>query len=311
MYIYHILNIFIQLSFIMANEHTIYLSSFGCLELFPENDNSKFINRLSTPILLDLNTEYEVGLVSILCPDKYYAITANDDKYNITVKVTPKDPSQPSRTFSIPIKENVLVGDMKKIIHIVNRNIVLYLKAALHGFFSKVFPKETILSWDDDEDKSQLRFYVPDTDNNITTFYVPDSDNTIGNIKEISLQINSGLADLLGFRSDTEYSIFNITETKSSQHVSSRLPSVDCGVEHMYIYTDIVHPTNFAGQLTNILDCFTLKNKGSKGFHNTVYKQLNTHLLNQISIRITDQRGKNIPFPEESTLVLLLHIRER
>ena len=72
----------------MASDHTVYLSSSGCRELFPENNTSMFINRISTPILLDSKTEYEVGLVSILCPDKYYAVLADDDKYNIKVNIT-------------------------------------------------------------------------------------------------------------------------------------------------------------------------------------------------------------------------------
>ena len=42
----------------------------------------------------------------------------------------------------------------------------------------------------------------------------------------------------------------------------------------MYLYTDIIQPTNFGNQLVNILDCFTLDNGGNKGIHNTLCKPL-------------------------------------
>ena len=281
----------------MASDHTVYLSSSGCRELFPENNTSMFINRISTPILLDSKTEYEVGLVSILCPDKYYAVLADDDKYNIKVNITQSLTG--SHSFLVKMKKNVLAGDMEKIIHFVNKNLILYMKTHLHGFFPYVFSNETILSWNDDEDKTELNFFTPLEPKNV------------GDIVEISIRMYYGLASVLGFRSDMEYSIFNKFKTAPSKHLSFRSPPTDCGIEHLYIYTDIVHPTNFAGQLTNILDCFTLNNKGNKGFHNTVYKHLNTNVIDQISIIITDQKGRKIPFSEESTLVLLLHIRER
>ena len=45
----------------------------------------------------------------------------------------------------------------------------------------------------------------------------------------------------------------------------------------MYLYTDIIQPTNFGNLLVNILDyfTFTLNNDGNKGVHNMLYKTLN------------------------------------
>ena len=50
----------------MDREYTIYLTSSGGLDIFPNNTPCKFINRLASPIILDPNYDYEIGLVSIL-----------------------------------------------------------------------------------------------------------------------------------------------------------------------------------------------------------------------------------------------------
>ena len=83
----------------MGNDHIIYLTSNGSQNLFLENVPGNFINKLSTAILLDNNIEYEVGLVSILHPDQYYAVLANNENYNITVY-----------TYQKKIKKNIISG---------------------------------------------------------------------------------------------------------------------------------------------------------------------------------------------------------
>ena len=96
----------------MASDHIIYLTSSGNLDLFPGNNPGNFINRLSTPILLENNTEYEVGLVSILYPDQYYAILANNDNYNITIYTNQKDIG--TRSLIIILHKNILAVNLEK-----------------------------------------------------------------------------------------------------------------------------------------------------------------------------------------------------
>ena len=65
----------------------------------------------------------------------------------------------------------------------------------------------------------------------------------------------------------------------------------------MYVYTDIIQPTNFGSQLVKILDCFTLDKGGNKGIHNTLYKPLKNSYIDQIY------------FKHDSTVTCVLHIR--
>ena len=116
-------------------------------------------------------------------------------------------------------------------------------------------------------------------------------------------------SSLLGFRHDTEYMIYG---TQRADVISSfTLPSENCGVDYIHIYSDIIHPSPYADGLVNILDCFHLDNGRNKGMHNTLYKPLNTKILDEISIIITDQRGRDIRFSENASVTCVLHIRPK
>ena len=45
--------IFLQSFFNMEREHTVYLTSTGNIDIFPNNNPCEFVNRLSAPITLD------------------------------------------------------------------------------------------------------------------------------------------------------------------------------------------------------------------------------------------------------------------
>ena len=74
----------------MSSDHIIYLTSSGNLDIYPENNPGRFINRLSSPIILDSNINYEVGLISILYPDQYYGILAGVDTFDMEVHTQQK-----------------------------------------------------------------------------------------------------------------------------------------------------------------------------------------------------------------------------
>ena len=75
---------YVQSFFNMEREHTIYLTSTGNLDIFPNNNPCSLINYLAAPITLDPNYDYEIGLVSILYPNEYYAIVGNQYKNKLT-----------------------------------------------------------------------------------------------------------------------------------------------------------------------------------------------------------------------------------
>ena len=124
------------------------------------------------------------------------------------------------------------------------------------------------------------------------------------------MAMREGIANVLGFRTNSLYSIrgddHEMVSSISTTPINEKL-----GVDYMYLYTDVIQPSNFGGQLVNILDCFTLDNSGNKGIHSTLYKPLKNTYIDQISIIISDQNGRKINFKEDSTLTCVLHIRPK
>ena len=161
--------------------------------------------------------------------------------------------------------------------------------------YSKVFPNDNVFQWNKSEQKVE-----------IICSKTPEED---GDIVYVSIHLGDEIASILGFRSDTYYQIYNET---IAENIKSYIPTNPrFGVDYIYLYTDIIQPTNFGDQLVNILDCFTLDNGGNKGIHNTLYKHLNTSYIDQISIIVSDQNGRRLHFREDSVLTCVLHIRPK
>ena len=283
----------------MDGEHIMYLSSSGSLDIYPNNKPNAFTNRLAAPISLNTNLSYEIGLASILYPDEYYAIVSGDNNFTIELKTTQN--GQPTYTHAILMEKSILAGSMNKIIKVINKNLIEGMNNYYYDFFPHLVNEDKIiLTWNKNEGRCEI----------ICKYEAKPDHKQIGDVVQIDMYMNSGIANILGFKSQEPYTIFSIFH--KYKNVSSTLPpTAQCGVDYMHLHTDIIEPTNFGGQLVNILDCFTMKGANYRGIHNTIYKPLNTHYIDQISIYTTDQNGRPIPFREESTLTCVLHIRTK
>ena len=283
----------------MNGDHILYLTSTGCLDTYPNNNSDKFINRLTTPIVLENNVEYEVGLISILYPDQYYGLLANDDRYAIVVHTGQDKLKIKNFTTTVKLHQNILAGDLEKMVNIVNRKLMNYLKSYYSAIvYKRIFNQSNILKWNNEENRVEI--------------HSVEGKNYSGDISSIDIKLNSGLARVFGFNSNSLYNVFNSKKRGTLLiHKSPITPSARCNVDYIYMYTDIIQPSNFGGQLVNVLDCFSLQNGGNKGIHNSIYKPLNTHFIDQISVMIRDQHARPIHFTEESTVTCVIHIRPR
>ena len=291
---------YVQSFFNMEREHTVYLTSTGNLDVFPNNNPCEFVNRLSVPITLDPNYEYEIGLVSILYPNEYYAIVGNQYKNKITFYTKYREISKIHK-YSYIIKNNILAGDIERLIYCINNEIKLRLMVYFDVHYAKVFGKGDIFFWD----KYKKRIGVHYTGGPRST-----EARRKGDIEHVTMAMGEGIADVLGFHTNSLYSIrgddHEMISTISSSPINEKL-----GVDYMYLYMDVIQPSNFGSQLVNILDCFTLDNGSNKGIHNTLYKRLKKSYIDQISIMISDRNGRKINCKEDSTLTCVLHIRPK
>ena len=265
----------------------IYLTSNGSLDLFPNNNACTFTNNITPHISLDNNKEYEMGLVSILFPKRFYAILKDNVNYEITFicKV-----GEIKDTYRYIPSNNILAGDVNLILESLNKDIYRKLEIYLENYdIHDIINNQKLFLWD----------------GNNTLIQCTEGDNI-----EIEMIFSSDMAEILGFRKDTSYKFHGVNVREKAIY-SSVPASPNKGLDYIYLYSDIIQPAYFGGQLVNILDCFVLENHFNKGLNNVIYRPLNTSIINGISIKISDQRGRPIHFEENSTITCILHIREK
>ena len=264
----------------------IYLTSNGSLDLYPHNNACNFTNNISPHISLDNNKEYEVGLASILFPNRFYAILRDDDTYKLTFTSTINGHEH---RYQYTSSENILAGDMSLILKTLNHDIYKKLAVYLGNYNIDTFIKfKTLFSWNG---------------NNVVL------QRTTGQKLTLAIQFSHNMGRVLGFRSDVQYTFHDAN--KSLEGIVSTLPASPVrGLDYVYIYTDIVQPTHFGGQLLNILDCFVFDGNHNKGLNNLIYRPLNNTIITGVSIKLTDQNGTPIYFENGSTVTCILHLRE-
>ena len=286
-------------------EEIIYLTSLGSLDIYPENNASSFSNNLVGPLNLDANREYEVGILSLLCPQRVPVI--HKGSINDGLQITATTPNGHVKTRHFVPKRNILTRDMESILKALNGEIVDWLIIFLNlaDSITEILPKKRVLKWDGTN--------VLLTRQVVRPHRVPErlSKWTKEVVKEIHISFFPGLAKIIGFTPHVPYSIFAITNEILGPYINPSPPQPTNGVQYIYIYCDIVQPTPFGGKITNILDCFDFNTGFNKSGKNIIYRPLNVKFIPSISLALTDQKGSNIHFPRDSSVTAVLHIREK
>ena len=123
----------------MEREHTIYLFSTGSLDIYPDNKPCRFTNRLARPIILDANNDYEIGLVSTLYPNDYYALSAYKEKYNIIFSTKIKSFDEEHSKYTSTVKTNIPAGDMENLLFSLNEEVKFTPMHYYNTSYGKVF----------------------------------------------------------------------------------------------------------------------------------------------------------------------------
>ena len=80
-------------------------------------------------------------------------------------------------------------------------------------------------------------------------------------------------------------------------------------IEILDIYTDIIEPSYLGGQTTHLLDVIPMKNIFSKTGTLTMYKYLNTSLMDSTSIKITDENSIAVSFTNHVKISIVLYFK--
>lgn len=121
------------------------------------------------------------------------------------------------------------------------------------------------------------------------------------------------MAKSLGFDYPAEYIFCDVmTLSEQTTHVPSLYPPRgDGGMDFALFYTECVRPTRYGGLSINLLEVLTMDGAGGRDFRQIAYESLNKHLIDSISIKVTDQNGRPTPFGRGKSLTVVLHIRPK
>ena len=279
-------------------DEIIYLTSLGSTDIYPENRPTAFTNELPSPLVLDPNKNYEVGLLSMLCPEKFPVIVKGNSSYSIKVTVT--SPQSKWHHYTYTPRRNIISHQMIDIVRSLNDDMMSWLKIYLSNYpFEQILVDGYIFHWDGCN--ITIKCHTPKT-NNI-------DQKIIQNIATISISMQHSIAYILGFEHNKQYRIYEPNLEFTVPYPNPYPVQPTFGIEYVCVYTDIIQPASFGGKTVNILDCLDYRNI-RKG-RNIIYRTLNVHYIHSISIRLSDQLGNRIGYPNESSVTAILNIREK
>lgn len=287
----------------VGDEHYLYLTNLGNRDIYPDNKPHQFVNRLNPPLLLDPNKEYEVAMVNCLYPKTFYSIPKHD--FSSRIEIWANAHVQPEHSYLLYTfvpQTNILAGDTRYMIHAINTDLSLALTQHLKNHYTHYFKGDKFLfSYNEPLRRTDL----------ILRKGICTSDD---HFCKLSLKFGSRMAQCLGFVYTKEYTFYDTTvpyDQKLTQIPAPFPPRQDGGVDFALFYADCVTPVMYGGQMVNLLDAVTMEAAGGRDFRQLVYKSLNKTLIDSISIKVVDQKGRNITYGRGKTMTLLLHIRPK
>lgn len=264
-------------------EFVVYMHSSENLDQYPQNTPGAFSNSFQPSI--HLSDEYEVGLQNIIYSPKFDAILKDDTDFSIrifTQFLNPDGSSYNGTGFTYLPTQNIL-----------GENIHLAIRA-LNDDFLKILKVNRLV------DKTQEYVFKHNFRTNLVTFkdLIPPANSKYKKYKTKWI-FSKDICRLLGC---SENETFNPNFT-----LVPKLPEI----EYLYIHSDIVSPSRIGSQQVHILDILPTKNTEVKNSTSLIYKPVTCNNINTISIKITTDRGKIVPFQTSVTVIIVLHFRLR
>ena len=262
-----------------AEDLHIFLNSRFNVNEFPLNTSNGFTNVIKPSLALD--SSYEVALENFIFEPDIFTIREGDKKYMVHVKVSFTDVDggfghYMARYF--PTK-NFKAENVFQLVHILDNDITEFLI------------KERIIKKD--------QGYI---------FRMVSHDSI--DFKELNLRQNHKTHDVEWNLGEGIARVMGIGETtfmnKAKLNITPLFPKkLSC----IYVYCDIIEPTYLGEQSVHLLDVIPLPHMHFKQGSLTIYKRVNRNVIDNISIRITDENGENINFEEHVSITAVLHFK--
>ena len=276
------MNFSIALAFTMETRQSFYVYLNSNEDIFNINlKNPTNFTNIIKPCLC-LSDDYEVGLVNIMFKSDFIQIKKGDENYAITLKVKFPNVKEKNKyklkdfTIHYTPQIDIISNDTSDLITKFNKDLMSFLIAS---------------KFIDGNHKDIFSFGRNDT------FSTMNLDVKLVNFQKFvhSITITTALKvrELIGI--------------SNSGFIQPKLPRE---IHTVNIYSDIVEPSYIGRQSVHILDLIPMKGIYSKTGTLTTYKPVNITTIDNISFKLTDQLGEDLPFSENVVVTAILHFRQ-
>ena len=273
-------------------EFYIYLRSVENTGIYP-NIASSFTNVISP--VKNLSSEFEVGLQNIIFNPLFNTISSKSNEYTIKLydeKIkAAEDVVLDVRLFTYKPSVNITGNTFKDAIDSLNNDFMQYLvyKDLLDNQRGSIFAYNNSLK----------RVIFKNPFKNITS--TPSGFYLGGTSRRIRWEFSEKLGDLLGLI------------TRSNKSIEPKFFTVNKIIQpqSIFIYSDIVEPSTIGSQSTSILDIIPGPLMYAKNSVGTIYKNVNKKVIDDISIKLCDEKGVEVSFNENVVVTMILHFRPK
>ena len=296
----------------------VYLSSKSNSNEFPLNKNNAFTNVIKPT--LQFNGEFDVALENIIFDPNLILIKKMDTDFEFSIEVNfINDVGEMKGIYNVHYKptKNIYGNTIEDLIINLNKDMISFLKDGVN-----------VLK------KSQSTF-ISVKDNHV--YFTPLSLKKYKGYEKyvILWSFGESLQSLFGLSTSLFGENFELLKKGEDGKIciyATSLDGLSCGPEEivlntltkpyatfpatlpirincMHVYCDFIEPSYLGGQTVHLLDIIPLKHMYSKNGTLTMFKRVTKTILDDISIRITNEDGGEIPFNNEMNVVIVLHFK--
>lgn len=258
----------------------VYLSSSFNKTQFPSNTPNGFTNLIKPTLSLD--STYDVALENIIFEPKINTIKAYDERYIVEIKISfvhENGGLSGGRVRYIPMID-LKADNIYQLVQFLNNDLIHFLKRQRmisqkqkHVF--RLRPFSTLVEFEELTFDEKYRKVV------------------------VTWTLSKGYADIMGVNE----------RTFVNKPVIVDPPKFPKQLNSIYVYTDIVEPTYMGDQTVHMLDIIPMNHMLYKKGNLTLFKRVSKSLIDDISIKITDEQGHPVSFTEDVCINIVLHFK--
>ena len=265
------------------DEFYIHLYSDFNVAEYPQNRHNSFTNIIKPEITLD--GDFEVGISNIIFQPNLYTIKKGDKAFGMWINVqfgTRELMGLHGFTVKYVPTTDLSADNIHTLLKEIDKDLVSFLhrQSVIEKYQTSIIKYRRSLKFPTFEPLNLI---------NLTNY----------KYSNVQWNLSYEIADLLGVADP----VFN---NQPEFYSTPKFPSRS---DFLNVYCDIVQPSYVGQQLVNILDVIPMSHMYSKTVMMNLYKRVSQTRIQDISIKISDESGRDAFFSDTVKMYIILHFK--